>query len=83
MRIVVVGIPKGQRVIHWRGVVVASLMLLAAVTSGAWLMCLLLDRSFFLLPRTLIIIIPMLLFTIIGSGIKRGLKTQTEGLPSL
>jgi len=83
MKITLVGARNGTPVIHWPGVVAGSALVAAAVTLGAWLGCFLLWRSFFLLPQTLAISVPMVLVAVIGVGVKRGLQTPPSQLPPL
>ena len=83
MKLILVGVRNDKPVIHWPGVVATSAMVIAVMTISAWLMCFLLGRSFFLMPQTLAISIPMVLGTVIGMGIKRGLQTPPDQLTPL
>jgi hypothetical protein len=83
MKITLVGVRNGKPVIHWPSVVVMSAIVIAATSTGAVLGCFLLGRSFFLLPQTLAMSVPMLLVGVVGINVKRGLQTPPSQLPPL
>ncbi len=83
MKLILVGVRDGKPVIYWPGVVATSVIVIAVATTSAWLVCLLLGRSFFLLPQSLAICVPMLMGFVIPGVIKQGLQTPPDQLPRL